>query len=108
MLQSESIHRYEDAPNDFVNRIYSFFMESGSLIAVGEIGLDYFRNISEPTIQKRIFRSQMKIADDLNKPVIFHNRNADEDMVSILSEFPNVKCCTLFSSDRNCQKIHRT
>ena len=75
-------------------------MESGYLIAVGEIGLDYFRNISDSTIQKRIFRSQMKIADDLNKPVIFHNRNADEDMVSILSEFPNVRgVAHCFSSD---------
>ena len=92
-------HDAKDAPNDFVNRIYSF-MESGSLIAVGEIGLDYFRNISDSTIQKRIFRSQMKIADDLNKPVIFHNRNADEDMVSILSEFPNVRgVAHCFSSD---------
>jgi TatD DNase family protein len=33
----------------------------------------------------------MEIARDLNKPVIFHNRDADQDLISILSEFPDVK-----------------
>ena len=41
--------------------------------------------------QKKIFRSQMEIAKDLNMPVIFHNRDADEDVLSILKEFPGVE-----------------
>ena len=66
-------------------------MNSNIMVAVGEMGLDYFRNLSDPEIQRRVFRAQMKIARDLNKPVIFHNRDADHDLVSILSEFPDVK-----------------
>ena len=66
----------------------------------GEIGLDYFRNISDPEIQKEIFVSQMKIAQDLDKPVIIHNRNSDQDMIKILREFPNVRgIAHCFSSD---------
>ena len=40
---------------------------------------------------KENFRSQMEIAKDLNMPVIFHNRDADEDVLSILKEFPGVE-----------------
>jgi len=55
------------------------------------MGLDYFRNISDPEIQKDVFRTQMEIAQELNKPIIFHNRDADQDMIKILKEFPNVR-----------------
>ena len=40
--------------------------------------------------QKTVFRSQMQIAMDIKKPIIFHNRNADKDMISVLNEFPEV------------------
>jgi TatD DNase family protein len=70
------------------------------MIAVGEMGLDYFRNISDSEIQKNVFRSQMEIAQDLSKPIIFHNRDADVDTINILKEFPDVQgVAHCFSSD---------
>ena len=39
----------------------------------------------------QLFREQMQIASQLHKPVIFHNRDADEDVIKILQEFPNVR-----------------
>ena len=60
------------------------------MVAVGEMGLDYFRNISPPDLQEKVFREQLGLAQELNKPVIFHNRDADEDVIKILSEFPEV------------------
>ena len=82
-------HDSKNAPRDYIKRIYDF-MKNDEIVAVGEVGLDYFRNISSPKIQKEIFRSQMRIAEDLNMPVIFHNRDADKDVLSILKEFPSV------------------
>ena len=82
-------HDAKDAPNNFVNQIYEL-MNNNKMVAVGEMGLDYFRNLSEPEVQKNVFRAQMKIALELNKPVIFHNRDADKDLISILNEFPDV------------------
>ena len=82
-------HDSKNAPEDYIKRIYDF-MKNDEIVAVGEMGLDYFRNISSPKIQKEIFRSQMRIAEDLNMPVIFHNRDADKDVLSILKEFPSV------------------
>jgi len=83
-------HDAKDAPEDFVDQIYDL-MTFDSMVAVGEMGLDYFRNISDPEIQKNVFRAQMGIAQSLKKPVIFHNRDADEDVIKILKEFPDVR-----------------
>tara|TARA_Y100001968_G_scaffold194080_1_gene178023 strand:+ start:438 stop:1193 length:756 start_codon:yes stop_codon:yes gene_type:complete len=92
IFSSAGIHPHDskDAPDDFVEQIYNL-MSNDNMVAVGEMGLDYFRNLSDPNIQKNVFRAQMRIAQTLNKPVILHNRNADDDMVSILSEFPKVR-----------------
>ena len=54
------------------------------------MGLDYFRNISNSDIQKIVFKDQLKLAEETNKPIVFHNREADEDIIQILSDFPNV------------------
>ena len=83
-------HDAKDAPHNLVNRIREL-MNHEKMVAVGEIGLDYFRNISDQETQKTVFRKQMSVAQDLNMPVIFHNRNADEDVLTILSEFPNLR-----------------
>jgi TatD DNase family protein len=83
-------HDAKDVPDDFVDQIYDI-MTFDSMVAVGEMGLDYFRNISDPEIQKNVFRAQMVIAQDLKKPVIFHNRDADDDVIKILKEFPDVR-----------------
>tara|TARA_B100000214_G_scaffold258928_1_gene191058 strand:- start:1368 stop:2123 length:756 start_codon:yes stop_codon:yes gene_type:complete len=82
-------HDAKNAPNDFIEVIYKL-MENDSMVAVGEMGLDYFRSISKPSVQKIIFREQMKIAMELHKPVIFHNRDADQDVIEILNDFPSV------------------
>ena len=83
-------HDAKDVPDDFVDQIYDI-MTFDSMVAVGEMGLDYFRNISDPEIQKNVFRAQMGIAQSLKKPVIFHNRDADDDVIKILKEFPDVR-----------------
>ena len=83
-------HDAKDAPEDFADQMYDL-MTFDSMVAVGEMGLDYFRNISDPEIQKNVFRIQMSIAQSLKKPVIFHNRDADDDVIKILKEFPDVR-----------------
>ena len=60
------------------------------MIAIGEMGLDYYRNISPPEIQEKVFREQLEIAQDLNRPIIFHNRDADSDIIKVLSDYPEV------------------
>lgn len=57
------------------------------IVAIGEIGLDYFYDNADREVQKQVFRRQLQIAADLDQPVVIHSREADEDTISILSEF---------------------
>ena len=82
-------HDSKDVEESYTDKIYEL-MEYESMIAVGEIGLDYYRNISPPEIQEKVFREQIEIAKDLNRPIIFHNREADLDIIKVLSEYPEV------------------
>ena len=60
--------------------------------AIGEIGLDYYWDENpDKEIQKDVFRKHMKLAEELNLPVIIHDRDAHEDTLNIIKEFPSVK-----------------
>ena len=56
------------------------------VVAVGEIGLDYFRNLSPKNIQKKVFREQVEIAMEHDLPIVVHDRNAHKDVMEILTE----------------------
>ncbi|MBR5126100.1 MAG: TatD family hydrolase [Oscillospiraceae bacterium] len=58
--------------------------------AIGEIGLDYHYEDIPREIQKQAFRMQMELARELNLPVIVHERDAHEDGMKIVEEFPDV------------------
>lgn len=57
------------------------------VIALGEIGLDYFKNYSPQDEQRTHFRKQIQLAREMNKPIVIHSRDASEDIIAILSEF---------------------
>ena len=59
--------------------------------AIGEIGLDYHYEDIPREIQQRAFRMQMALAQELGLPVIVHEREAHEDGLRIVDEFPTVK-----------------
>lgn len=77
--------------NDTIeNRILQLISEK-KIIAIGEIGLDYYWTVETKTQQQMIFRKQLAIAEKTNLPVLIHNRDADEDTFCILNEFKNLK-----------------
>ena len=57
------------------------------VVAVGEIGLDYYYDHSPKEAQLEAFRAQMKLAEEFNLPVEIHTRDAEEDTIKILKEF---------------------
>ncbi|MDJ0794669.1 MAG: TatD family hydrolase [Woeseiaceae bacterium] len=57
------------------------------VVAVGECGLDYFRNFSPRDAQLDAFRRQLQIAKDTGMPVFLHQRDAHDDFVEVLDEF---------------------
>ncbi|MFA6619394.1 MAG: TatD family hydrolase [Candidatus Neomarinimicrobiota bacterium] len=79
------IHPHDSvkAPKDYL-KILEELLQHPKVVAVGEIGLDYFRDYAPSDIQKKIFQGQAELAKDKNYPIIIHNRSADEDTFSIL------------------------
>ncbi len=57
------------------------------VVAVGETGLDYYREWSPPTVQQAWFRAHIEIARAAGKPVMIHDREAHADVLSILDEY---------------------
>jgi TatD DNase family protein len=64
--------------------------ENPKIKAIGEIGLDYHYEDIPRELQKAAFRAQMKLAEELQLPVIVHEREAHADAMEILDEFPTV------------------
>ena len=60
------------------------------VVGVGEVGLDYHYGKDDIEMQKSLFRKQMNLASKLKLPVIIHSRDATEDTINILKEYPDV------------------
>jgi TatD DNase family protein len=58
------------------------------VVAVGECGLDYHYNHAPKPDQRRVFRAQVRLADDAGLPMVIHSRSCDEDMLAAVADFP--------------------
>ena len=98
---SAGIHPHEakDAPEDYLSQLRALLAEP-RVKALGEIGLDYYYDLSPRDVQKRVFLEQLELAYTLDMPVIFHIRDAHGDMFGLLrargSRLPAgvIHCCS--------------
>jgi len=56
------------------------------VVAIGEVGLDFYRNISPPDVQRRLFRMFLDWSSEYGKPLIIHTREAEDEILTILKE----------------------
>ncbi len=63
------------------------YLKNKKIIAIGEIGLDYYWETETKELQKEIFRAQLEIGQELNVPVLIHDREAHEDTFEILKDY---------------------
>ncbi len=84
------IHPHDTANfNDNILIELEKLLEHSKVIAIGEVGLDYYYKFSSKEIQQVAFREQLKLAKKHKLPVIIHNREADEDLMRIFEEEVN-------------------
>ena len=69
-------------------------------VAVGETGLDYFRDYAPRDAQRELFDAQLELAAELGKPVVVHTRAADEETLAALDGFDGTVVLHCFSSPR--------
>ena len=74
-------HEAKKTPKRYLYELEQLYTHP-KVVAVGEIGLDYHYNFSEPEKQKRVYHEQLEMAGDLNLPVVVHCRKSDEDILT--------------------------
>ena len=86
-LHPEEADRYTEEDLLFLEQ----HLKDDKVIGIGEIGLDYHYTKENKKRQKELFRSQLKLASKYHLPVVVHSREATEDTICILKEFPDVR-----------------
>ena len=80
----------DEVNEEVLQQYHALCLENPKVKAIGEIGLDYHYEDIPRDIQKKAFRAQMALAQELGLPVIVHEREAHEDGMKIVEEFPGV------------------
>jgi TatD DNase family protein len=75
-------------------------LEHPKAVAVGETGLDWYRDYAPRDDQRRLFAASLELAAELGKPVVIHTRAADEDTLAALADFTGTVVLHCFSSTR--------
>ena len=81
----------DEVNEELIARYRELCKQNPKVLAIGEIGLDYHYEDIPRQIQQQAFRMQMELARELDLPVIVHEREAHEDGLNIVDEFPTVK-----------------
>ena len=79
-------HDSNDVDSNYIKELEALASSSEKVVAIGEIGIDHYRNLSPANIQRKIMIEQMELANSLNLPIIFHNRDADDEILNVLKE----------------------
>ena len=75
-----------DDVNDELIDMLTLFLEQPSVVAIGEVGLDYYRSEVAREQQKRVMKRFIRFARELGKPIIIHQRSAEEDLYQIVRD----------------------
>lgn len=81
-IHPHEAEKYTDAVGEEILRE----SKHDQVVAIGEIGLDYFYDHADRNVQRDVFSKQLEIAAKQDMPVVIHSRDADEDMQAILQE----------------------
>jgi TatD DNase family protein len=86
MYATAGVHPHHASDyTDALHAAISSLAAHESVVAIGECGLDYFRNFSPPERQREAFRRQLEIAAETKLPVFLHQRDAHRDFLEILA-----------------------
>jgi TatD DNase family protein len=80
-------HYIDKFDENLFNEIKGYIKNKKNIIAIGEIGLDYFKSPSSEEQQKKVFKKFLTLAKNNNLPVIIHSREAHMDVYEILKEY---------------------
>jgi TatD DNase family protein len=85
-VHPHAAHEFTDDPARAASLVRSQIAATPAARAIGEIGLDYHYDFSPRGVQHEVFRGQVRLARELNLPVVIHTREADDDTIAILRD----------------------
>jgi len=91
------LHPHQAADGESLDELRDL-LSNERVVAVGEIGLDFFRDYAPHDAQRRLLEEQLQLASDLRKPVVIHSRAADDETVEALGGFVGGVVLHCFSS----------
>lgn len=71
--------------------VLSVLAKHKKVVAIGEIGLDYHYDFSPRDVQKEVFEKQIRLALELDLPIVVHSREATQDTMKLLKKYPSVR-----------------
>lgn len=89
---SVGMHPMADESDDFNVDYLTELATDKKVVAIGETGLDYYYHKGDPQWQQQRFRAHIQVANQLNKPVIVHTRDAGDDTLKILRQENADRC----------------
>ena len=90
------VHPHQAADGESVDELAALVARAA--VAIGEIGLDFYRDYAPRDDQRRVFVEQLGLAADLDKPVIIHTRASEEETAALLEDFDGTVVMHCFSS----------
>jgi TatD DNase family protein len=78
-------HDSKDAPENYLERLAELCKHE-KVKAVGEIGLDFYRDLSPRDVQRRVFVEQMELAESVRLPIVIHTREAMDETIRMVEE----------------------
>lgn len=85
-VHPHAAHEFAGRPERAADLVRAQLAATPSARAIGEIGLDYHYDFSPRDVQQAVFRAQVRLARELDLPVVIHTREADEDTLAVLQE----------------------
>ena len=89
---SAGMHPMADETDDFSVEYLTELASDKKVVAIGETGLDYYYHKGDPHWQQQRFRAHIQVANQLDKPVIVHTRDAGDDTLDILRQENAGRC----------------
>ena len=87
-------HDVKDLDDTAIDTLRKLATENEKVVAIGEIGLDYYYDNSPREVQKEWFKKQIELANELKLPIIIHDRDAHQDTFEIIknTKSPEIGC----------------
>lgn len=102
---SAGMHPMADQSDEFSAEYLAELASDEKVVAIGETGLDYYYHKDNPEWQQQRFRAHLQVANQLNKPVIIHTRDAGDDTLAILREQNAQQCSGVIHCFTETQKF---